>query len=48
MREGKRPDGSALAFPMSGITRYADEMTEIELRALWAYLQSLEARPTGQ
>lgn len=39
MREGKRPDGSAIDpfMPWQNIGR----MTDVELRAIWAYLQTL-------
>ena len=48
MREGKRKDGSDLRVPMSLMRPYAEAMTDVELQALWAYMQSLEPRPTGQ
>jgi cytochrome c553 len=41
LREGKRPDGSALRPPMSGMMPYAQKMTEVEMEALWAYLRTL-------
>jgi hypothetical protein len=41
LREGKRPDGTALRSPMTNIMPYARNMTEVELEALWAYLRSL-------
>jgi hypothetical protein len=41
LRAGTRPDGTPLAAPMSGILPYAQNMTEVELQALWTYLQSL-------
>ena len=47
MRRGVRPDGSALRPPMVQMQRYAEAMTEVEMQALWAYLSSVEARPTG-
>lgn len=47
MRDGVRPDGTALREPMVLMTRYAQEMTDQELSALFAYLQSLPATPTG-
>jgi mono/diheme cytochrome c family protein len=46
MREGVRPDGSPLQEPMTLITPYALNMTEVELQALWAYLQSVPAVPS--
>ncbi len=45
MREGLLPDGSEVRLPMSLITPYAQRMTDTEVRALWAYLSSLEATP---
>jgi mono/diheme cytochrome c family protein len=41
MREGKRPDGSALRPPMTTVMPYAQRMTETELQALWSYLRSV-------
>jgi mono/diheme cytochrome c family protein len=41
MREGKRPDGTALRPPMSEVTAYTGKMTDVELEALWTYLRSL-------
>ena len=43
MRGGIRPDGTALRLPMTLVTPYAQSMTDIELRALWLYLQSIPA-----
>jgi cytochrome c553 len=48
MREGVRPDGATLRPPMDVIKPYAQAMTDTELRALWAYLQTLEARATAR
>jgi len=45
--EGKRPDGSAIQVPMTLIQPYARNMTEVEMQALWAFLQSLPPQPTG-
>jgi mono/diheme cytochrome c family protein len=45
MREGRRPDGSAIAEAMPW-KAYA-RMTDVELRALWLYLRSVPAVPTG-
>jgi mono/diheme cytochrome c family protein len=47
MREMRRPDGSEIRVPMSLMAPYTAEMTDVELQALWAYLQTLEATPTG-
>jgi cytochrome c5 len=48
MTTGTRPDGSELQVPMNQIVPYAQEMTEVEMEALWTYLQSVEAKPTGE
>jgi mono/diheme cytochrome c family protein len=45
MREGKRPDGSDIdPFMPWENTR---EMTDVELRALWLFLQTLPPKPEG-
>lgn len=44
---GVRPDGTALKVPMSEVTGITREMSEVELRALWAFLQSVPAKETG-
>jgi mono/diheme cytochrome c family protein len=41
MRQGVRPDGTPLRAPMDGMPEYAAQMTDVELQALWTYLQSL-------
>ncbi len=46
LRTGMRPDGTDLRAPMSGMMPYARNMTDVELQALWAYLQSLPAKPS--
>lgn len=46
MREGVRPDGTELLYPMSMVTGYTSSMTDTELEALWAYLRSLAPAPT--
>jgi mono/diheme cytochrome c family protein len=43
MREGTRPDGTALRPPMSELTAYTRKMTDVELEALWSYLRSVPA-----
>ncbi len=48
MRQGVRPDGSALRPPMELMQPYAQRMTDVEMRALWAYVESVEARPMGR
>ncbi|MCA9582338.1 MAG: c-type cytochrome, partial [Myxococcales bacterium] len=47
MRQMKRPDGSDIRPPMSLMKPYAKKMTDVELRALWAYLRSTTPVPTG-
>jgi mono/diheme cytochrome c family protein len=41
MREGKRPDGTTLREPMTLMEPYAQKMADVELEALWLYLQSV-------
>ena len=41
MRDGVRPDGTALQVPMSTVTAYTRNMTDVEMQALWAYLHML-------
>jgi mono/diheme cytochrome c family protein len=41
MTSGVRRDGSVLKMPMTIVVPYAQNMTEAELGALWAYLRSL-------
>lgn len=43
---GTRPDGTQVRVPMSFVVPFGANMTETELRAIWAYLQSLPAAPT--
>lgn len=47
MRQGVRPDGTALKPPMTLITPYAKQVTDTELQALWTFLQSLPPTPTN-
>lgn len=47
VRDGKRPDGSALQMPMTLVLPYTQNATEVEMQALWTYLQSVPPRPTG-
>jgi mono/diheme cytochrome c family protein len=46
LREGVRPGGVPIdaAMPVARITRH---MTDVELRALYAYLRSVPPRPYG-
>jgi mono/diheme cytochrome c family protein len=48
LHEGRRPDGTALREPMTLVLPYAANMTDIELRALWAYLQSVPPVPSRE
>jgi len=48
MRKGVRPDGSQLKLPMTLIIPYAQKMTDTEMQALWAYISSTPATPTGE
>lgn len=48
MRSGKRPDGTEFAPPMTLMTPYANEMTDTELDAMFAFLQSMPPTPTGE
>jgi mono/diheme cytochrome c family protein/cytochrome c5 len=48
MRHGVRPDGQPLKEPMTLVPSYAANMTEVEMKALWLYLQSLPGVPNGK
>ena len=48
MRTGERPDGSKVRTPMQEVTWLGRAMTETELRAMWAFLQSLPPTPMPQ
>ena len=48
MRTMRRPDGSEIREPMSLMKPFAENMTEVEMRALHAYISSLEDRPTPE
>jgi mono/diheme cytochrome c family protein len=41
LREGVRPDGTAVGMPMSLVAPYAQRMSDVEVEAIWMYLQSL-------
>ena len=43
MRESVRPDGTAIAEPMTWIAPAAQQMTDVEMQALWLYLRALPA-----
>jgi mono/diheme cytochrome c family protein len=46
MREGKRPDGTDIKPPMTLVFPYVQKMTEVELEALWTYIQSMPPVPS--
>jgi cytochrome c553 len=48
MRQGVRPDGTPLKPPMTFITPYAKNVTEVEMQALWTFLQSLPPTATNK
>ena len=41
MREGRRPDGTEPQVPMTMVLPYAQRMSDVELQALWMYLQTV-------
>lgn len=45
LRTGRRPDGTELRAPMPW--KAYSQMTDVEARALWAYLRTVPARPDG-
>lgn len=45
LRKGTSKDGRALRPPMAGMTAYAANITDTELKAMWAYLQTVPAKP---
>jgi mono/diheme cytochrome c family protein len=47
-RQGTRPDGTKLLPPMTLVLPYAQSMTDVEMQAIWAYLQSLPPTPLPQ
>ena len=46
--EAMRPDGSPVLPPMDAMVPFAENMSEVEIEALWTYLQTLSPLPTGQ
>lgn len=46
MRQGVRPDGTRILPPMTLLQPYAQQMTNVEMQAIWAYLRSLPAVQT--
>lgn len=47
MRTGLRPDGTPVAEPMATMRKYGAAMTDTELQAMWAYLQTVAPVPDG-
>lgn len=47
MTTGARADGTHVRTPMDGIPKLAKNMTETEMQAMFAYLQSLPEKPTA-
>jgi mono/diheme cytochrome c family protein len=45
LREGRRPDGTELKPPMPW--RITAQLDDVEIRALWAYLRTVPAKPAG-
>lgn len=39
--DGTKPDGTSVLAPMDALTPFAANMTEVEMEALWTYLESL-------
>lgn len=46
IRTGQRPDGSTISQAMPWVN--FSQMSDVELSALWLYLQSMPAKPAGQ
>ncbi len=46
--EGKKPDGTELRVPMADVVPYLRQMTDVELQALWMYLETVPAKATAQ
>lgn len=48
MREGVAPGGREIGPPMSFTVPFAQRMTDVELEAMWTYLQTLPPTPTSR
>jgi len=48
LKEAKSKNGVALRVPMAGLPKFARNMTDTELQALWAYIKDLPPQPTGK
>jgi mono/diheme cytochrome c family protein len=45
LRDGVRPDGTPVQPPMTLVLPYAQRMSDVEVKAIWMYLQSLPPVP---
>jgi mono/diheme cytochrome c family protein len=45
VKGGRSRNGAALQVPMIGVLTYAQQMSDVEMDAMWAFFQSLEAKP---
>lgn len=48
LKEAKSKNGRALLEPMATMPKFAKNMTDVELQALWEYLKTVPASPTGK
>lgn len=48
MRQGIRPDGTALRAPMSEVVPFFQRATDTEVQALWQFIQGLPPTATGR
>lgn len=48
MRDGVRPDGTAIRPPMTLMIPYAQQIKDVEMQALWTFLQSLPPTATNK
>ncbi len=45
LKEGKSKNGVALREPMASMPKFAKNMTDVELQALWAYISTVPPQP---
>lgn len=48
LKEGKSKNGVALKEPMASMPKFAKNMSDVELQALWAYIKALPPEPNGK
>jgi len=48
LKEGKSKNGIALREPMASMPKFAKNMTDVEMQALWAFIKDLPPQPTGK